>query len=171
MSGFVSGTGLVWKVALVLALGVSLFNLSDATSAQETPPPVQPDTSETVHFTSAPPLDPIAVFAKALGIIAGLGLVLYLVLRFYKNSLYGRGGSTSAAVKVLGTTFLAPKKSVYLVQVLDHFLVLGLTENQVTVLLDVPMQELSDHLKETLLQGKAISEPAFKKLLNNWMRK
>ena len=59
-----------------------------------------------------------------------------------------------------------------MVDVLDHLLVLGVTDSQITVLLELPWEKLDEGLKRSLLEEKgSTSTVSFSALLKNWSKK
>lgn len=153
-------------------IGLLLFSPKEITAVQEQITYEHADSSATTTSDPHTSIDTFSLFIKTLGVVAAFSFLLYLVLRLYRNNVYGKGfGNHSSQIKVLASSGLSPKKSLCIVKVLDHFLVLGLSEEQITVLLDVPAGDMSERLKKTFLEEKDISDPSFKKILNNWIRK
>ena len=118
--------------------------------------------------TAVDSLDVYGALFKTIGILAVLTLILYFALRIYRKSAYGNARPSRAfSARLLGTSIIAPRKSVCVVQVLDHLLVLGLSGDQMNVLLEVPVTQLGDELKKNLLDNKDASQPNFKKALDS----
>ena len=116
--------------------------------------------------------NPITLFFKMFGFIIIVGLVLYLGLRVYKTFAYGSGqGRHAAPIKILSSSVIGAKKSLCLVDALDHLLLLGVTDGQISVLLQVPSDELNEEMKSVLLAKNKNVDPNFKKLLNSFLKK
>ncbi len=131
---------------------------------------VQTQDSTQARFVPLPAndLDVYGVLFKTVSVVAALSVLLYLVLRVYRVSAYGNVRSNRAfSAKLLGTSVIAPRKSVCVVQVLEHVLVLGLTGDQMNVLLELPVKELGEDLRKSLAVDGSTSQPGFKKVLGN----
>jgi len=117
--------------------------------------------------------DPITLFFKMFGFFIFIVLILYFGLRAYKTfaSGNGMGGRHSAPIKILSSSVIGPKKSLCLVDALDHLLLLGVTDAQISVLLQIPATELNEEMKKSLLTKKNNPDPNFKKLLNSLLKK
>ncbi|MFQ5636693.1 MAG: flagellar biosynthetic protein FliO [bacterium] len=108
---------------------------------------------------------------KASGFIVILLIILYVLLRSSKHLLYGGGASgTCCNIQIKGSRLLGPKKSLFFVEALGHILILGVTEKQISVLLDIPEDQLSDEQRSQWNQNGS-SEPHFKKLMTNFFKK
>lgn len=164
---------------LLLPLSAALSALPNPSTgalwAQEAKKTVQPEPSQPQSSTPSLPgisVNPVSLFFKAIAIIVIFGLFLYAFLKAYKHLTQGNSrGRSSAKINILGSSFIGPKKSLCMVDVLDHLLVLGVTESQITVLLDIPMQNLTESLRNSLHDDKNYSEPNFNRLLKNWLKK
>jgi len=117
--------------------------------------------------------NPITLFFKMFGLIIVIGLILYLGLRAYKTFASGNGigGRHSAPIKILSSSVIGPKKSLCLVDALDHLLLLGVTDGQISVLLQIPATELNEEMKKSLLTKNSTPDLNFKKLLNSLLKK
>ena len=95
------------------------------------------------------------LFSASLKMVSTLGLVLglmfvvfYLVKKFgLKNSVFGGEGKP---IKVLSTGFLAPRKSIALVEVAGDVLVIGISNDQISLLGNVQDPERIEQIKNTL---------------------
>ena len=118
-------------------------------------------------------IDPVSLFTKAIGLVLFFSLLLYLSLRAYKYLVRGNStGGQSPRIRVIGSSLIGPKKSLCMVDVLDHLLVLGVTDTQITVLLELPWEKLDEGLKRSLLEEKGSpSTVSFSALLKNWSKK
>jgi flagellar biogenesis protein FliO len=116
--------------------------------------------------------DPFGTLFKTVALLLFMSLLLYVALRMYRGYLQARGARADAhRVQVLSTTMVAPRKSVCIMQALDHVLVVGMADNQMNVLLDVPMSELNDDLRMSLFEDKTASGPGFSQHLQQWMKR
>ncbi len=130
---------------------------------------VSPDTS---LQRMNPNYDPFTVFVKAIGLLIALSLLLYVALKAYKSQMASKQiGGKSVYIKILQTTYIGPKKSLTLVNALDHVLLLGVTENQVKTLLKVPKEALDEQLKLALLKSDPVTDTNFKDFLKHLMNK
>ncbi len=106
------------------------------------------------------------VFWKSIGIILAFSAALYAGLKLIRKVGGGKGlGGRSDAIRVVGTTTIGYKKTLCIVRVCDHHLVLGVAENDISLLLDLPDEEISDAARNTLSHDGARSEPRFKDVL------
>jgi len=95
------------------------------------------------------------LFSASLKMVYTLGLVLgvmfiifHLFKRFgLKNSVFGGEGKP---IKVLSTGFLAPRKSIALVEVAGDVLVIGISNDQISLLGNVQDPEKIEQIKGTL---------------------
>jgi len=151
-------------VCLAVIVGPQcLLAQADQNAAPETSPDALP---------KPPGVDPFAVFVKAFGLLALLSLLLYMALKTYKSQvLLKKPGGGSALIQVLHSTFIGPKKSLLLVQTLDHVLLLGVTDHQITVLMELPKDDLNDQTLSSLLSGNQKPNGNFKNLLKQMMAK
>lgn len=109
---------------------------------------------------------------KAAALIVIFSVVLYFLLRSSKNFIFTKTfAGSSSGIQIKGSKIIGPHKWLYIVDVLGHILLLGVTEKQVTVLLDMPFENLSEEEKRLWNDEVKTSEPNFKKLLHHWLRK
>lgn len=118
-------------------------------------------------------INPIILFFKMFGFIIVIGMILYFGLRAYKTlaSGNGMGGRHSAPIKILSSSVIGPKKSLCLVDALDHLLLLGVTDGQISVLLQIPATELNEETKNSLVTKKRNPDANFRKLVNSFLKK
>ncbi|MFQ5771950.1 MAG: FliO/MopB family protein [bacterium] len=158
----------------IIFLASITLNVINGFSAQEQPKyeRSQPSPSLTSKPRFEVNTNPFSLFMKAIAIITVFSLFLYFFLRAYKHVIYTKGsGNHSPKIKILGSSVIGPKKSLCMVEVLDHLLILGVTEGQITVLLDTPLENLNDNLKNSIFHEKSSSNPHFAKLLKSWIQK
>ena len=95
------------------------------------------------------------LFSASLKMVYTLGLVLgamFVVFHLFKkfglkNSVFGGEGKP---IKVLSTGFLAPRKSIALVEVAGDVLVIGISNDQISLLGNVQDPERIEQIKGTL---------------------
>ncbi len=95
------------------------------------------------------------LFSASLKMVYTLGLVLGLIFIIFhlfkkfglKNSVFGGEGKP---IKVLSTGFLAPRKSIALVEVAGDVLVIGISNDQISLLGNVQDPERIEQIKGTL---------------------
>lgn len=85
--------------------------------------------------------------ASTLGLVLGLMFVIFHLFKKFglKNSVFG--GGEGKPIKVLSTGFLAPRKSIALVEVAGDVLVLGISNDQISLLGTVQDPERIDQIK------------------------
>ncbi len=72
-----------------------------------------------------------------LALAAVVGLIWGGATLFRRSMGRGANGMTGAKFRVIGCTFLGPKKAIYAVYAVDRVLILGVTEAQITLLSEV----------------------------------
>lgn len=95
------------------------------------------------------------LFSASLKMVYTLGLVLGLIFVIFhlfkkfglKNSVFGGEGKP---IKVLSTGFLAPRKSIALVEVAGDVLVIGISNDQISLLGNIQDPERIEQIKGTL---------------------
>ncbi len=95
------------------------------------------------------------LFSASLKMVYTLGLVLgvmFLIVHLFKkfglkNSVFGGEGKP---IKVLSTGFLAPRKSIALVEVAGDVLVIGISNDQISLLGNVQDPERIEQIKGTI---------------------
>jgi flagellar biogenesis protein FliO len=116
-------------------------------------------------------INPASLLFKALAIVLVFSLALYLFLRLYRYLSQGkRLGGQSLPIRVLSSSTIGPKKSLCVVDVLDHVLVLGVTDAQISVLLEIPADKVHESLRPALQRENQSSRPNFNELLKNWIK-
>ncbi|MCG8607766.1 flagellar biosynthetic protein FliO [bacterium] len=115
-------------------------------------------------------INPFSLLFKALAIVLVFSLALYLLLRLYRYLSQGkRIGGQSLPIRVVSSSVIGPKKSLCVVDVLDHVLVLGVTDAQISVLLEIPADKINESHRSALLPENQSSRPNFNLLLKNWI--
>jgi flagellar biosynthetic protein FliO len=87
--------------------------------------------------------------ASTLGLVLGLMFVVFHLFKKFglKNSVFGGEGKP---IKVLSTGFLAPRKSIALVEVAGDVLVIGISNDQISLLGNVQDPEKIEQIKNTV---------------------
>lgn len=87
--------------------------------------------------------------ASTLGLVLGLMFVVFHLFKKFglKNSVFGGEGKP---IKVLSTGFLAPRKSIALVEVAGDVLVIGISNDQISLLGNVQDPERIEQIKSSL---------------------
>jgi flagellar biogenesis protein FliO len=112
-----------------------------------------------------------SMFVTMIGLIVVFSFLLYLGLKMYKQTMVDkRFGHLGPEIRVLGTSVLGPKKSLCVVHAFQHVLLLGMTDSQINVLLDIPFENLSEDLRKALLNPDK-PEISFKKILDRFSAK
>jgi len=122
----------------------------------ETPPAGAATFTQPDLFSTA-----IKTFSTLFILLAVILFGFYLVKRFWPKGVGLMGGEQW--VKVIATTYLAPKKMISLVEVAGEILVLGHTDNQITMLTKVANQQTIHHLRSSQ-QGKAMGSSFYQQL-------
>ena len=92
----------------------------------------------------------ISMFAVVLGLM----FLIFFGFKKYvlKNTAFGGGNKL---VNVLGTWFLGPKKNIALVEVAGEILVLGMSQDNITLLSSIIDEEKIEEIKNTSGKGKS----------------
>ena len=97
--------------------------------------------------------------ASTLGLVLGLMFVVFHLFKKFglKNSVFGGEGKP---IKVLSTGFLAPRKSIALVEVAGDVLVIGISNDQISLLSNVQDPERVEQIKNSLHKKGDDRKPA-----------
>ncbi|NOY77215.1 MAG: flagellar biosynthetic protein FliO [Calditrichaeota bacterium] len=113
-----------------------------------------------------------AQFIKLFLVFGIIVLLIYGTIWFLNKFIYRRGnGSSLSHVTVLSTTLLAPKKFIYLVEVFDRLLVLGVTESQISNLTEISDPEILKTLKNAGPPQNKKSGNLFQSQLEGFLKK
>ncbi len=87
--------------------------------------------------------------ASTLGLVLGLMFIIFHLFKKFglKNSVFGGEGKP---IKVLSTGFLAPRKSIALVEVAGDVLVIGISNDQISLLGNVQDPERIEQIKGSI---------------------
>jgi flagellar protein FliO/FliZ len=104
------------------------------------------------------------LFSSSLKTVSALLIVLSLMLMivyFVKKYLLKEGSllGMDKQIKVLSTSYIAPKKSINLVEVAGEILVLGMTANNITFLNKIENKETIEKIKRD--REKTLIKPSF----------
>ena len=118
---------------------------------QKTPAASLPvsETDPTSDVTAADLLPAGDALPDTVGMVTRMGLSLIAVILLIwgavqllkKFSPGGMNGSTNSHVRVLDRVYIAPKKSIYVVQIGDKALALGVSDQQMTNLTDLDLED------------------------------
>ena len=110
------------------------------------------------------------LFRTILSLIVVFG-ILYLVVFGLKKAMgqKGSGKNSGISLKVIGSTFLGPKKAVYVVQVIDRVLILGVTDAQVSMLSEISDEETLKTLRP-IQNAQKSSTASFSEHLNAMLK-
>ncbi len=105
------------------------------------------------------PLDPLATtvrtFAMFALVLALMFLIFYLFKKYVlKNTIFG---GNEKFVRVLGSGFLGPKKSIVMVEVAGEVLVLGMSNDNISLLMQIQDKEKIEEIKASRKDTKVRS--------------
>jgi len=130
-----------WVILLILTV---ILNVS--MSSQEKEKSGSPSATDSVSiqsYSSENEYNALAMFWKSVGIVLGLSLCLYLILKLIKNGVAGKNiGKNSMPLEVVARTTIGYKKSIVVVKTLDRYLVVGMGEHEISSLMEVPAEEV-----------------------------
>ncbi|MDZ7262346.1 MAG: flagellar biosynthetic protein FliO [candidate division KSB1 bacterium] len=137
------------------------------------------DSSEGVILWEEPQTYPVkatsltSVLIRALVSIVGIGILIYLTVFLLKKFVYNRGANEvgTGLMRIIGTTYLGPKKALYLVKALDRILILGVTDAQITTLCEIKDEALMESVETSLKTSRVISGKPFSEYLSSWFKK
>lgn len=95
------------------------------------------------------PLDPVAITVKTFtmfALVLALMFLIFFVFKKYvlKNTIFG---GNEKFVRVLGTGFLGPKKSIVMVEVAGEVLVLGISNDNISLLTQIQDKDKIEEIK------------------------
>jgi flagellar biosynthetic protein FliO len=136
-------------------LGQALKSEQSKKPSSSEPPALKTKKAGMLDFENDLSVGKPDLFSASLKMVYTLGLVLglmfiifHLVKKFgLKNSVFGGEGKP---IKVLSTGFLAPRKSIALVEVAGDVLVIGISNDQISLLGNVQDPEKIEQIKSTL---------------------
>lgn len=158
-------------VILLICVSLPAVALASSQSVQETVEEAESHPPETTPRPESYDLNPMSFLVKTLGYVTLIGLFVFLGLKGYRRLVYNGSGAQSPKIRVLGSSILGPKKSICVVEALGHILLLGVTDSQISVLLELPEDKLSEDIRSSLQQTKSRPNADFQKILSNWVKK
>jgi len=145
-------SGMVNRSSSQFGAGSEVFNENGIKSDSLSTAYVNPEITELPNFT-----DMIlkSIFSLSVVIVLIIGFVMFI-----KKFVYNRSGSniSNGLIKVINTTYIAPKKSINLVKIMDRILVVGITENQMQTLAEFKEEEIPDSIIETRKRNGSIKQ-------------
>lgn len=104
---------------------------------------------ESNGFNANKPLDPVAITVRTFAMFAlvlALIFLIFFVFKKYvlKNTLFG---GNEKFVRVLGSGFLGPKKSIVMVEVAGEVLVLGISNDNISLLTQIQDKDKIEEIK------------------------
>ena len=89
----------------------------------------------------------------AVKVILVLGFILILILitiALMKKIMEGRLGGQfhNSAIRVLGITYIAPKKAIGLVRVLNRVYIIGMSESSMDAIGEIPLEEVQERFPD-----------------------
>jgi flagellar protein FliO/FliZ len=102
------------------------------------------------------PLDPVAITVRTFGMFALVLALMFLIFYVFKkyvlkNTIFG---GNEKFVQVLGSGFLGPKKSIVMVEVAGEVLVLGISNDNISLLTQIQDQEKIEEIKSSRKEVK-----------------
>ena len=142
-----------------------LDTVTDKKRSQTKKPEAKVNTKEHALFSlkdSKPTGKPMELIPSGMKMISMFAVVLgFMFLIFFgfkkyvlKNTAFGGGNKL---VSVLGTWFLGPKKNIALVEVAGEVLVLGISQENITLLSNITSDEKIEEIRNTGNKGKNIT--------------
>ena len=121
-------------------------------------PPLRADKGRGLDLNK--PLDPVAITVKTFtmfALVLALMFLIFFVFKKYvlKNTIFG---GNEKFVRVLGSGFLGPKKSVVMVEVAGEVLVLGISNDNISLLTQIQDKEKIEEIKAS---KKEVNEGSF----------
>jgi flagellar biosynthetic protein FliO len=84
---------------------------------------------------------------SALAVVLGIMIAaMYFVKKFVKGA--GTGVDDSKFIKIISTRYIGPKCSIMLMDVLNNIIVVGIANNQITMLTTISDPKSLEHLKD-----------------------
>jgi len=132
------------------ATGITVSDTAAVSESGATPLPL---------YNNRNNVDVVKLVGKMIGyfiliVVMIIGLV-YILKRFVytRKELLGK----NRAIQILSSTYIAPKKSLMLVEALDRLLILGVTDSQMHLITELKREEYTAYMKEHSGQKSAIN--------------
>ena len=145
-------SGIVNKSLSQFGVGSEVFNENGLKSDSLLTAYINPEISKLPDFSG---MILKSIFSLSVVVVLIIGFVWFM-----RKFVYNRSGSniSNGLVKVISTTFIAPKKSIHLVKIMDRILVIGITENQMQALAEFKEEEIPDSIIETRKRGEPVKQ-------------
>lgn len=87
----------------------------------------------------------LGLFLKSVGALILIAVLIFVTVYFLRQIYKVKNGKgySNNFVNIIGSTFLSPKKSIYLIEVCERILVLGVTDTDINILTEFNKDELS----------------------------
>ena len=87
----------------------------------------------------------LGLFLKSVGALILIALLIFITVYFLRQIYKVKNGKgfSNNFVNIIGSTFLSPKKSIYLVEICERVLVLGVTDTDISILTEFDKDELN----------------------------
>jgi flagellar biosynthetic protein FliO len=126
-----------------------IAQVANKTFPSETPPASSLGINESRESDLNKPLDPVAItvrtFAMFALVLALMFLIFYVFKKYVlKNTIFG---GNDKFVRVLGSGFLGPKKSIVMVEVAGEILLLGVSNDNISLLMQIQDKEKIEEIK------------------------
>lgn len=110
--------------------------------------------------TVTAPMDFKATGVKTFSMLALVLGLIFLLFYLFKKFVYRNGllGGDAQLIKVLGTGMLAPRKNIALVEVAGEILVLGISNDQITLLSTIRDEEKIERIK-SIRENRSSAKP------------
>ena len=95
----------------------------------------------------------LVTMVSALAVVLGIMIAaVYFLKKFIKGG--GTGIDDGKFIKIISTRYIGPKCSIMLMDVLSNIIVVGIANNQITMLATIADPKLLAHLKEVEREKK-----------------
>ena len=148
-------------LAGVLLLSVGRNSDHAVVFAQTVQAPLQTAPTDTISTSATPAYEPMtgkseaaASLIKMLVALAVVVVCIYVGIFLLKKLMAKRhtGRSGSSLLEVIETAYIDPKKSLSLVRVADKSVLIGVTDNQISVLTELDPQHTQTMIQQSLQQ-------------------
>ncbi|MEW6412660.1 MAG: flagellar biosynthetic protein FliO [Candidatus Zixiibacteriota bacterium] len=135
----------VLVIVIIALIGVLAINTDPARAVKSSAPQTTDEAQvtgngagETSFYSSAMP-SLLKLFSALVVVVAAIYVGIFLLKRLMGKKY--SGNRQSNLLEVIETTYIAPKKSVSLLRVADKSVLIGTSENQITVLTELDSEE------------------------------
>jgi len=161
---------------------IILFAWASFVSAQEQNADIKTDllaqqdttsaNSDQMIFTGSKP-NFAFLLLKTVGSLVIIFVLIFIVVYYFKKFYLGKKGSNlnSGSMDIVGTLYLAPKKTISLVKIGKRVVVLGLTENNISYLSEISLEEFEEMRQDESADTQGLFAQQFNGILNKIMKK